>query len=231
MSMGRSATSRSLRVRLACVSVACVSLALCLVACGSSGDSSKAGLAATSSGIRPDGDADNPADNDSDGERSPPAPDGKDDDGDTDNDRATANSYDFPDEDDKFVLDYGRPATSAEASLLTGIVKHYYVLAADGEVAQACSLLPPGTAEEYARTNRPAYLSEGDTTCQAIMLGMFAHFSAQLAEPIRVVAVRIKGTTARVVIGSKVMPASSVTLGRQGGVWRIQEDPLGLPLP
>lgn len=226
MRIGQSATSRSLTVLLACMS-----LALSLVACGGSGDSSSAGRAAASHGIRPDGDGDNPADFDGDSERYPPAPDGKDSDGDVDNDRATANSYDFPDEDDKLVLGYGHPATSAQASLLTGIVKHYYALAAAGNAAQACSLLPRGMAAEYAQLYKPTYLAADDKTCQAIVSGVFAHFRAQLAEPIRVVAVRVKGTTAQVAVGSKVMRASSVMLMRQGGVWRIQEQPLGLPLP
>jgi len=207
-----------------------MSLALSLVACGGSGDSSNAGLAPALRGIRPDGDGDNPADFDGDSERYPPASNGKDSDGDVDNDHATANSYEFPDEDDKLVLDYGRPATSAQAILLTGIVKHYYALAAAGNAAQACSLLPRGMAVEYAQVYKPTYLAAADKTCQAIVAGVFAHFRAQLAEPIRVVAVRVKGTTAQVVIGSKIMRASSVTLMRQAGVWRIQEQPLGPPL-
>jgi len=210
----------------------CVSLALSLTACGGSGDSSNAGSATATRGIRSDGDGDNPADTDDDFERDPPlSPDGKDSDGDTDSDRATANSHDFPDEDDKLVLDYGRAATGAETDLLTGIVKRYFVLAAGGKAAQACSLLPRNLAEEYFDLYRPSYLSESDKTCQAIVSRVFAHFHKQLVEPIRVVTVRVKGTVALVVVGSDLMPASSVSLMRQNGVWRIQEDPLGHPLP
>jgi hypothetical protein len=219
--------------RSAILLLACVSLALSLVACGGSGDSPRALSAAVLRGhgsIRADGDGDNPADVDDDTERTPAAPDGRDEDGDTDSDEPTVDSYNFPDKDDKPVLDYGRPATGAEVDLLTGIVKRYFALAAAGKAAQACSLLPRGLAEEYFDLYRPSYLSESDKTCQAIVSRIFAHFHKQLAEPIRVVTVRVKGTRALVVIGSNLMPASSVSLMRQNGVWRIQEDPHGHPL-
>jgi hypothetical protein len=204
-----------------------VSLALSMVACGGSGSS--VALRGHNS-IRADGDGDNPADFDDDSERALPAPDGRDTDGDTDNDRPAADSYSFPDEDDKLVLGYGRPASGAETGLLTGTVKRYFALAAAGEAARACSLLPRGLAEEFAQLYRPTYLPSGEQTCQAIISGVFAHFHSQLVEPVRVVAVRVKGTTAQVVIGSSVMRARNVLLMRRHGVWRIQEEPLGQPL-
>ncbi|MGA9314865.1 MAG: hypothetical protein WBV77_09565 [Solirubrobacteraceae bacterium] len=202
------------------VVLVCVSLALGLVACGGSNGPTKA------FSIRADGDGDNPADTDGDSTRYPPNPNGSDSDNDTDNDHATANSYDFPDEDDKLELDYGRAANSYEASLLSGIVKRYYALAAAGDAARACSQLPHGLAEEYAGVYELPYL-KGSKTCQAIVSKVFAHAHKQLTEPIKVVAVRIKGNTAKVIIGSTVMPASTVTLGRRHGVWKIQEEPLG----
>jgi hypothetical protein len=213
------------------MTLTCLALGLSLVACGGSGDSSNAGSAAVLSGIRPDGDGDNPADSDADSEKyPPPSPDGKDKDEDIDNDRATVDSRRYPDGDDEFVLDYGRPAAHAEARLLTGIVKRYYALAAAGKATQACSLLPQGMTREYYELYRPAYLAEDDKTCREIVSRVFAHFRVRLAEPVRVVAVRVKGTTAWVVIGSQVMPASRVTLMRQHGTWRIQEEPIAPPL-
>ncbi|HEX4837076.1 MAG TPA: hypothetical protein VFV03_00920 [Solirubrobacteraceae bacterium] len=177
--------------------------------------------------IRGDGDTDNPADTDGNGDFDPGQ--------DKDSDGPTLESYRFPDRDDKPTFAYGHPANAAEERAITSLVRRYYAAAAASEGASACAMLLPSLAravpESYGHGSAgPEYLQTG-RTCQAVVSLLFEHFHQQLAEAIQVVNVRTNGRNhAQVVIGSRTMPASEIYLERQGSSWKV-EQLLGQTLP
>jgi hypothetical protein len=179
--------------------------------------------------VRGDGDADNPGDIDGNGDSDSASVGGAD----TDSDSPTPASYDFPDGDDRTTFAYGHPASPAAEHAIAGVVGRYYAAAAVDDGTTACSLLLPSLArsvpETYGGPGGPPYL-RGIRTCQAVLAKLFLHFHRELARAATVVEVRVKGATARAVLGSETMRASSVFLTRQGGSWKITT-PLGEPLP
>jgi hypothetical protein len=180
--------------------------------------------------LRGDGDADNPSDIDGNGDRDTATAGGSD----SDNDSPTPASYDFPDGDDRAALVYGRPPSAAARRAIATVVRRYYAAASVDDGATACALLLPGIArsvpEDYGRAGRgPPYL-RGASTCQSGLAMLFEHFHGELTGAVDVVRVGVRGGTARAVLSSRTMPASSAFLTRQDGSWKL----LGLlaqPLP
>ncbi len=173
---------------------------------------------------RGDGDADNPSDIDGNGDVDP----GRD----SDNDYPTAESYRFPDVDDKPIVDFGHRARSAQSRAITSIVTRYYAAGVAGEGAAACSLLLAAVARSVPESygaGGPAYL-HGARTCAAVVNALFSHFASELTEAPVVLLVRVEGEEARVVLASRKLRASHISLARQGGSWHIQEL-IGSPLP
>jgi len=175
--------------------------------------------------FRGDGDADNPGDGDGNGDIDPGH--------DKDNDYPTPNSYKFPDEDDQAVFDYGRRPSAAEGRTITGIVRRYYSDGAAGRGAAACSLLNPrfaaAAAESYGGAGGLAYL-RGAKSCASVLDMLFRHFAAELTEAPTILAVRVEGGQAQVVLASRKMRSSHVILMREGSLWRIGQL-IGQPLP
>lgn len=174
--------------------------------------------------LRGDGDADNPSDIDGNGDL---------DHTDQDNDYPTVESYKFPDEDDKVILAYGHSARVLEERSIVGIVKRYYAAAATDDGARACALLAPDFAksvvEDYGHGSvGPSYLRNG-TTCQTVLSLLFEHFHEELTAAITVFDVRVSGNQARVVLSSRTLRASDISLQREGGSWKIVQL-LGTPL-
>jgi hypothetical protein len=174
--------------------------------------------------LRGDGDADNPADIDGNGDL---------DKTDHDNDYPVPASYKLPDADDKAVFAYGHRPSAGASRAISSLVKRYYAIASAADGAKACSMLLPtfaaSLAEDYGQPGGPSYL-RGDKTCQAIMSMLFKHVHQQLAEAIQIIEVRVDGGSARVIFGSRTMPASEIFLTRAGSSWRV-EQLLGQPLP
>jgi hypothetical protein len=174
--------------------------------------------------LRGDGDADNPRDFDGNGDG-----DGSED---HDQDYPVPAGYRLPDSDDRAIFAYGHPPSAGERAAIGRVVKRYYVAASAGDGATACSLLPASLArslpEDYGRSSGPAYL-RGARTCQAIASKLFARMHEQLAEAITIVEVRVKGSSAQVVLSSRKMPASDIQLLRQDGAWKVEEL-IGQPL-
>jgi hypothetical protein len=175
--------------------------------------------------LRGDGDADNPRDYDGNGDG-----DGNED---HDEDNPVPQSYKFPDSDDKATFAYGHVPTVGERTAIEKVVKRYYAAAAVGDGATACSLLlttlAHSLAEAYDQQSGPSYL-RGATTCRTIASKLFAHLREQLAEAITIVEVRVEGSSARVVLSSRKMRASDISLLRQDRAWKLEEL-LGQPLP
>lgn len=179
--------------------------------------------------VRGDGDADNPSDIDGNGDSDSVAGGGPD----NDSDGPTPASYAFPDGDDRPVFAYGRRPTAKAARAITGVVRDYYAAASAQDGAQACPLLlasiARAAAQEYGRPGGPQYL-RGATTCQAVLSMLFRHFHAELAGAVNVVAIRLRGGSAQVVLSSRTLRASSVVVNREGRAWKIV-GLLAQPLP
>jgi hypothetical protein len=191
-------------------------LCVCLAACGSSSINTKSESDAPSArhSLLGDGDADNPRDID--GDEHP--------DNDHDDDSRTSEGYGYHDKDDSLVLGFGHPATAASLQAITAFVKRYYAAAATSDGATACSLLPSSVAhavpEDYGQAPGPIY-TRGGKTCSAVMSMLFKHFHDQLAAPIQVTGVRVKGNQAEALIGSTTMLASDIMLRREGSNWKV----------
>jgi hypothetical protein len=174
--------------------------------------------------VRGDGDADNPGDIDGNGDIDPE---------DSDSDYPVPESYRFPDTDDRATFLYGHSPSVVERAAISRIVKRYYAAAMAGEGAVACSMLLPAYAhsipEDYGQDGGPSYL-HGGKTCAAVMSMLFKHSHEELAEAVYIAEVRVDHATAQVVLASRKMRASSISLTHGTGSWKVQEM-LGQPLP
>jgi hypothetical protein len=132
----------------------------------------------------------------------------------------------YHDKDDGAVVNRGHAADAADRRAVTEAVKRYYRAAVAYDGAQACAMLLPSLAkslpETYAQVSSPAYL-RGLETCPAIMTKIFRHSPEQLTNSFVVTGVRIVEGSATALLGSTVLPASSITLAREGSAWRISE--------
>jgi hypothetical protein len=128
--------------------------------------------------------------------------------------------------DDYEVLYYGHAADAAETHVIVGAVRRYYAAAIAGDGAMACSMLSPSMArsapEDYGRAPGPAYL-RGSKTCATVMSRLFRHVHKELTGTIRVTGVRIGGARAFALLRSQRLPYPYVSLGHEGGAWRIQQ--------
>jgi hypothetical protein len=173
--------------------------------------------------FRGDGDADNPGDIDGNGDIDPE---------DHDSDYPVPSSYRLPDEDDRPVFSYGRAPRAGDRAAIAAAIERYYSTAAAGNGNGACLQLLPSLAAAVPSTYGqagPHYL-RGEKTCAAILSTLFSHFHGELSEPVDIVAIRVKGAAAKVVLSSRKMRANSILLEHRGGAWRMQQM-LGQPLP
>lgn len=169
-----------------------------------------------------DGDADNPSDIDGDNAA----------DADPDNDSKTHASERYPDRDDAPELGYGHPAATAERRAIVSVVKRYYDALASGDGELACASMlttfAESVPEDFGRRAGPSYLRGGDS-CPAVITLLSRHYREQLGAAIDVMGVRVERTLARAFVGSPTMPASGISLERQGGRWAIAQV-FGAPL-
>jgi hypothetical protein len=154
-------------------------------------------------GVRP------PADNDADG----------------DNDKTENRGKGYYDTDDVSMATFGRAAGSRDARALREMAARYIGAerAADGRAA--CAMLVPAVASSLVETygsSRSGFL-RGSKSCQAVMSRLFGHIRRRFSTPTKIVAVRVAGDRAVVLIGSKLMPASYFSLRRERGGWRLTE--------
>lgn len=140
----------------------------------------------------------------------------------------------YYDSDDAPVRGFGSAATGTEKRALTLLAQRYFVAAARADGAAGCSLFTSNfikaVPEDYGHGSAgPSYLSAG-RTCAAVLTLLFKHMHAELAAPIKVTAVRVKGDEALTLIGSHVMPANALMAHREAGSWRLV-GLVGSPLP
>jgi hypothetical protein len=154
-----------------------------------------------------------------------------DNDADFDNDHKIENKG-YYDRDDGSFWNYGHAASARDKLLITALVKRYYAVAAVADGTRACplmySILAEAVPEDYGEGAGPVYAR--GKTCPIVMSKLFAHYRAQLSAPIRVVRVRVSGNQAQALLGSAAMPAGSLTVRREHGVWKVGAL-LAVPLP
>lgn len=180
--------------------------------------------------LRGDGDADNPADIDGNGDSDSArrgGPDG-------DDDNPTADSYKLPDEDDKATFAYGHRPTAHDQGEIVATVKRFYTAAQAGDGATACKMFTltriRSVVSDYGRSLAgPTYL-RGATTCAGLLVRLFAHGKYEYSGQVTILRIGVSNGVAQVIIGSKTMRASTVylELGRAG--WRV-ENLSAQPLP
>ncbi len=129
----------------------------------------------------------------------------------------------YLDYDDSIVGDFGHPASAEDTRSATGFVKRYFAVAAAEDGAVACSMLyriyADTVVEDDGSSASPLY--QRGKTCAIVMTKIFTHLHAELTAPAEVVAVRVKGPMAYVLLGSTTRPASYVRLHREGGGWKL----------
>jgi hypothetical protein len=150
---------------------------------------------------------------------------------DNDNDNSEDHKPDennrYHDSDEREILHMGRAARPGEQQEIAALVKRYYAVARVGDGVTACSMifstLRGAVAEDYgAGSQGPLYLRSG-RTCPAVMKLLFEHMRAQLKAKFVITGVRVEGNTAVALLGSKTVPASSLTLQRSHGAWTVNE--------
>lgn len=151
---------------------------------------------------------------------------------DRDDDARDSAGKGYYDGDDAATRDFGRPATAAEASALTSLARRYLQAAATENGTAACSLMSAGAkalASQYGAAGGPAYLS-GAGGCAGVMSRLLAHGHDEFTGAVDVVAARVSGAQADLLLGSSTRPARFMSLRRVGGAWEV--DALILePLP
>jgi hypothetical protein len=132
--------------------------------------------------------------------------------------------YDF---DDENVLDYGRPARSAEALAVTDAVKRYYAMAAREDKAGVCrqmsASLTDGLIRQYGHGS-PTVSGRG---CAAVMTTLLKELHSNMSHDsaaLKIGVVRVKGITAQVLLSfDGNWPASYMVLQRERDAWRVTE--------
>jgi len=155
-----------------------------------------------------------------------------DNDADFDNDYKWRGGY--YDGDDAAAATFGHAADAAQKPTLLALADRYYTAAATTDGATACSMLTSAFAasvvEDYGHGSAgPLYLKAA-RSCAEVMTLMFRHAAPELTAPLEVIAVRVGGSEALVLVGSKVFPARQMIAQREGGGWRVATL-LGLTLP
>jgi hypothetical protein len=155
-----------------------------------------------------------------------------DDDADFDNDQLPKHEG-YRDADDGAPRGVGRPATPSQARAIAAVTRRYYKAAAAADGVTACALVYPilagAVAEDYGeQPSSPAEVR--GNTCAVVMTALFHRYRAQLAARREIMAIRVNGIHARVLLGSETVPASSIGLIRQEGVWKI-DNLFSNPLP
>jgi hypothetical protein len=144
------------------------------------------------------------------------------------------------DSDDGTVRRYGREPGAADAKAIAALVKRYYAAGSRGDGTAACALTVPAFAAtipyDYGQELGPATppgaaaLLRGSKTCAAVLTLLFEHAHDQLAAPVEVTGIRLKGDYGYALVDSMTLPISRIEVGRGDGVWKV-DGLLGRPLP
>jgi hypothetical protein len=132
-----------------------------------------------------------------------------------------------PDSDDNSVLHFGQAASTADATVVTALVKRYYAAAASDDGAAACklmySLLAESVVANYGRPPAGPPELRGET-CGAVITKLFKQRHAQLASDgatLKLTGVRVQGNKAYALMRTATIPIGFVTLRREHGAWKL----------
>lgn len=133
------------------------------------------------------------------------------------------NDGDHNDDDGK-VLFYGHAADAGDRNASSTLVKRYFAAAAAENGAQACALLVRFVAESVPEEDGHSPQLHGKT-CAVVMSKLFKLHHKPLAAKnasLRVLAVRVEGQKALVVLGFPNIPeVRQITARRVAGTWRL----------
>jgi hypothetical protein len=153
-------------------------------------------------------------------------------DADLDRDGVVRERDGYFDDDDGIVRGYGHPASVPDMHAAKMLIKRYYAMAVAANGATGCSLLyrtyAASVVEDQGSNAGPRYLR--GKSCAIVMTKLFKHMSRSLVKPMAIRAVRVRGETAYVLLGSKMRPASYFRLHREGKRWKLY-GLLDRPLP
>jgi hypothetical protein len=144
---------------------------------------------------------------------------------DSDKDNDVTAPYD--DKNNDIALNYGHAASAADERAVTTLVHRYYIAAATGAGAKACSLILSGfskaIAEDYGRGSAgPPYLRTA-TTCPAVMNLIFKHSHGELAAALpklEVSHVRLVGRNGFAILRFGALERE-IAVVREGSIWKI----------
>jgi hypothetical protein len=216
---------------LALLAATLLSLGAC--ACGGTGGATSSRAAASALADASGATAHFRGDGDDDDEAGQRTGNPNDHDADFDYDTGTA-SQSYEDRDDRGVFAFGQPASAADERAIAALVKRYFKAAAAVNGARACTMIVARRVkyiggEDYNNPEGEPYL-RGAKNCVSVMSRAFEHFHVEVSAPFAVTGVRVKGSEALALMGSRTQPASSISLEREGSVWKV-EGLLSQPLP
>jgi hypothetical protein len=130
------------------------------------------------------------------------------------------------DEDDYYILAYGRAASAAEFSAVTTLLKHYYAAATADDGSEACALMSAVFAhaiigDDGTGTNVPPGHVE---TCAQVATSLFKHDHRQLTidnATLKVTGVRVGEKLGYALLSFKALPDRHILIYREAGVWKV----------
>jgi hypothetical protein len=175
----------------------------------------------------------NDGDNDPSNDNDPDDHDGSevDDDHDYPEDHLKPGNGSYHDRDDSTVIGYAHAASAAQMREIATVARRYYRVADAANGAAACSMIDAPLAaaipKDYGGALGPVYMH--GKTCAVVTSNLFRHSHDQLTDAVHVTNVRIEGNSARVLLGSRTIPAATLELKERRGVWKV-DGLLGIPL-
>ncbi len=148
---------------------------------------------------------------------------------DRDKDYGDGNSNNYFDHDDYNTVNYPQAADAAQTQAITTLVKRYFKAAAASDGSTGCSLIYSLFAETIPETlglppsGTPSLYGK---TCAVVMTKLFKQNHPQLATEtasLRVAAVQINGMRGLALLHFAGIPAQSIQLHLERGIWKINE--------
>ncbi len=127
-------------------------------------------------------------------------------------------------DDDYYVLGFGRPAGATDAQAITTLVRRYFASAAAENGAEACALITPFFAETVVEQYGHTPQLRGNT-CAAVMSKLFKNNHKEIAAKnshLKVMRIGVEGDVARVGLEFPEIPTiTQIRIRRQGKRWTV----------
>lgn len=129
-----------------------------------------------------------------------------------------------------YVLNFGRPASAAERSAITALVKRYYATALAGDGARGCAMVSSTIAEtavedDVREPGGPPYM-HGLTSCAQVLHALFAHYHAQLAAELpklQVTRVRLEEHHGFAFLRFGALSERKISVQRERHTWKMSQ--------